>query len=205
MRSHKQKGFALLVVVVFLMLTALVLAVLSNHIRNIAGETTLERLKVYNGNLVASTVAWANKNKQELARKTAGETIDLDVTDLQINGGKASIKVVAIEDGSVKINLTTQCNRARIKLKTTHQTTLKTTNPTKTETRSASAGIENSADSQPPTINENKQTKPKVISKPKNIPKPEHQTPEPVPAPNIKDPNDPNSTVNIVQTSSPQL
>ncbi|MBW8015011.1 MAG: hypothetical protein FVQ82_02415 [Planctomycetes bacterium] len=127
MRSDKQKGFVLFVVVIFLMLLGLVLAILSNHLSNLTYETTAERLKVHNANLASSAFAWANQNKQVLAEKSAGDTIDLEVSEMGINGGKAAITVVAIEDGKIKINLTTQCSRARVILKRTHHATIKTT------------------------------------------------------------------------------
>ena len=129
MRPHRQKGYVLFMVIVFLMVLGLFLAILSNHLKNLGYETTAERLKVHNGNLMSSSLAWAKHNKLELSKKAVGETIDLDVSELGINGGKAVITVTAIEDGKIKIMLTSQCARGRIELKRNRRATIKTALP----------------------------------------------------------------------------
>jgi Tfp pilus assembly protein PilX len=121
MRPDRQKGFVLFVVIILMTVLGLVLAILASHLKNLAYETTTERLKVYN----SSSMAWANHNAKQLAKKTAGQTIDLDVSELSINGGRAAITVTAIEGDKIKINLTAECSRGRVKLKRTRNATLK--------------------------------------------------------------------------------
>jgi len=125
MRPDRQKGFVLFVVIIFMTVLGLALAILTSHLKNLAYETTTERLKVYNDNIVSSSMAWANHNAKQLAKKTAGQTIDLDVSELSINGGRATITVTAIEGGKIKINLTAECSRGRVILKRTRNATLK--------------------------------------------------------------------------------
>lgn len=125
MRPDRQKGFVLFVVIIFMTVLGLALAILASHLKNLSYETTTERLKVYNENLVTSSMAWANRNAKQLAEKTAGETIDLDVSELSINGGRAAITVTAIEGDEIKINLKAECSRGRLILKRTRQATIK--------------------------------------------------------------------------------
>ncbi|MCF7954904.1 MAG: hypothetical protein K9M75_03785 [Phycisphaerae bacterium] len=125
MRPDRQKGFVLFVVIIFMTVLGVALAVLGSHLKNLAYETTTERLKVYNDNLVTSSMAWANRNVKQLAEKTIGQTIELDVSELSINGGRAAITVTAIEADKIKINLTAECSRARVILKATRNTTIK--------------------------------------------------------------------------------
>ena len=124
MRPDRQKGFVLVVVIMFMMMLGLTLAILSSHLKNLAYETTTERLKVYNDNLVTSSMAWAKRNVKQLAEKTAGQTIDLDVSELSINGARAAITVTAIQGDKIKIDLTAECSRGRVILKRTRSAEL---------------------------------------------------------------------------------
>jgi len=124
MRPDRQKGFVLFVVIILMTVLGLVLAILASHLKNLAYETTTERLMVYNDNLIASSMAWANRNAKQLAKKSAGQTIDLDISELSINGGRAAITVTAIEGDKIKINLTAQCSRGRVILKRTRSAIL---------------------------------------------------------------------------------
>lgn len=124
MRTCRQNGFVLFVVIIFLMLLGFFMAVLTSHLKNLSYETNAERLKVYNQNLISSALAWANCNKHRLAEKN-GQTIDLDVTQLGINGSKASITVEAVDQDKIKIKLTAQCQRARLILKKTQHAEIK--------------------------------------------------------------------------------
>lgn len=125
MKSHRQKGFTLFIVIVFLSLVGVILVVLSNNMKNLAYETTAERLKVFNDVLASSSLAWAKQNRLELVKNGVGETIELDVSDYGINGGSSAIEVMEIEKGEMKIEVKTACSRGRIKLKRTLQASLK--------------------------------------------------------------------------------
>jgi len=88
-------------------------------------------MKVQNENLLLSAAAWANLNKLKLSEKTAGQTVDLDISQLGIINSAASIKVTAIEPEQIKISLTAQCKRARIQLKRTAKTAIDVPKKTK--------------------------------------------------------------------------
>ncbi len=125
MRPHKQKGFALFIVIIFLSLVGMILAILTNNLKNLANETATERLKVFNGVLASSSLAWARQNKLELIKNGVGKTVELDVSDFGINGGRSTIEVMEIEDGQMKIEVKTACSRGRVLLNRAMQATLK--------------------------------------------------------------------------------
>jgi len=131
MRKNNEKGFVLFVVVGFLAILSIILAAMSNHLKNLNYETKAQMMKVQNENLLLSAAAWANLNKLKLSEKTAGQTVDLDISQLGIINSAASIKVTAIEPEQIKISLTAQCKRARIQLKRTAKTAIDVPKKTK--------------------------------------------------------------------------
>lgn len=125
MRSGRQKGFTLFMVVIFMALLGLILAVLSNNMKNIAYETTTDRLMVFHGVLESSSLAWAKQNRLELVNKGVGGTVELDVSGFGINGALSSIEVIGINDGVMKIEIKAVCSRGRVMFDKTTQASLK--------------------------------------------------------------------------------
>jgi hypothetical protein len=125
MRSDRQKGFVMFIVVIMLSLVGMILVVISNNLKNIADETTAERLKVYNGLLQSSSLAWIKQNKLELAKKDVGETVQLDVDGFGINGASSAIEIVEIENGDIRVQIKTECSRGRLKVKKNTKANLK--------------------------------------------------------------------------------
>ena len=67
--------------------------------------------------LMMSGFAWAEKNSTDLAVKEVGHRIDLDVSSLDIEGGRCSITVKKSEQNSMQIELAVECSRGQRLLK----------------------------------------------------------------------------------------
>jgi len=113
MTKLRKNGFVLILVIMTVVLFGVVMFVLTESANTMLFQSNTVYLEAVERNLVTSSLSWAKHNlkgdKEEIFRKT----IELDVTDLNIQDADLSIVIGPGRDKEVEVEVSTSCSRGR--------------------------------------------------------------------------------------------
>ncbi|MHC4187707.1 MAG: hypothetical protein ACYSRQ_05895 [Planctomycetota bacterium] len=110
MKKTKEKGFAMIIVIVTLAIVSMALFILTGGSKTIMFQANNAYLHACQDNLKASAIAWAEMNAQQ---QTAGKEIQLDITEMNIPRSELTVKVSTPENQKTQIELIASCSKAR--------------------------------------------------------------------------------------------
>ena len=116
MRRVKQNGFILIIVVFILSLVGLAIILLSSSSAIMAFGSSTATLEADTGNLMASSLAWAQQNKDKLLELGENTSMQLDISSLGIRKAACEIAVKKIEDLALEIEISISCIRGKRRL-----------------------------------------------------------------------------------------
>ena len=93
MKHTKSKGFVIVTVLLLLALFGLALFVLTGSSKTTLSASHSAIIEAKGGNLLSSGLAWAKMNREELYEQGDGFTIQLDVTDFDLDDATCIIAV----------------------------------------------------------------------------------------------------------------
>ncbi|HUW20390.1 MAG TPA: hypothetical protein VMW16_13920 [Sedimentisphaerales bacterium] len=113
MKKPRQKGFVLILVVTAIGLAGMEMFVLTGMSNAMLFESDAAYLRACERNLTASGLAWAKLNIKSQNKEAFGKTKELDVAEMNIQGGGLSITIGAPSDREAEVEISTVCTRAR--------------------------------------------------------------------------------------------
>jgi hypothetical protein len=122
-RKTKPNGFIMLFVVVILALIGMYMIVLVSDANTFIFQADRAYLEACQQNLTASGLNWAKKNVG--TSKTAIGPIELDASDMRIKNAVLRVKLTAGEKGKSQVEINASCSKARQRLSSVKNFTLK--------------------------------------------------------------------------------
>lgn len=113
MKSPRQNGFVLILVVVAIGLIGVMMTVLTGSANKIMFQSDSAYLQACERNLVSSGLAWAKRNIKNENKETFNKTIELDVTSMSISGATLSVNIDIRKDQEAEVQINTSCSRVR--------------------------------------------------------------------------------------------
>ena len=113
MKKIKQNGFVLVVVIMSIAIIAIEMAVLTGGSNAILFQTNTAYLQACRRNLVASGLAWAEKNIKNGNKQIFDKTIELDTSDMNIRRATLSVTVRAPVNKKAEVQINSSVSRGR--------------------------------------------------------------------------------------------
>ena len=108
-----QAGFVLILVIMAIVLIGVVMFVLTEGANTMLFQSNTAYLEAVQRNLVTSSLSWAKHNLKGDKEEIFHKTIELDVTDLNIQDANLSIVIGPGRDKEVEVEVSTLCSRGR--------------------------------------------------------------------------------------------
>ncbi len=124
MKTNREKGFILVLVIAILAAIAAVMFLIADDANTMLFQSDTAHLRAAQRNLTASALAWARHNVGNEASETLNKPITLDTTTLSTRPATLSITINAAESGKPKAQITTSTTRKRRTLKSRNKYTL---------------------------------------------------------------------------------
>ena len=118
-RKARQNGFVMLIVIGALILIGFEMFVLARSSNTIVFQTNSAYVESCEQNLAASGLAWAKKNIKSENQISLNKTIELSLSDMNIQRAALSVFVERAENKPAEVQITTSCSRGRQTLKDT--------------------------------------------------------------------------------------
>ena len=113
MNKFRKNGFVLVVVIVLIAVVGLEMFVLAGGSNTMLFQANNAYLQACESNLVASGLAWTERNIKYESKEIFDKTIELDITDMHIKSAALSVAISASADGKKEAQINTSCSRAR--------------------------------------------------------------------------------------------
>ena len=113
MKKIKQNGFVLVVVIMSIAIIAIEMAVLTGGSNAILFQTNTAYLQACRRNLVASGLAWAEKNINNGNKQIFDKTVELDIADMNIRRASLSVTVRAPVNKKAEVQINSSVSRGR--------------------------------------------------------------------------------------------
>jgi len=113
MKKIKQNGFVLVVVIMSIAIIAIEMAVLTGGSNAILFQTNTAYLQACRRNLVASGLAWAEKNIKNGNKQIFDKTVELDIADMNIRRASLSVTVRAPVNKKAEVQINSSVSRGR--------------------------------------------------------------------------------------------
>ena len=117
MRKIRQNGFILILVIMAMAVIGILMFVLAGIANTMQFQSHTAYLQACERNLVASGLAWAKQNTQNISGETPGKMIELDVTEMGIRGSALAVMIDAPAGKQPEVQIKTSCSRGRRTLK----------------------------------------------------------------------------------------
>ena len=105
-------GFVLTLVIVAIVIIGIEMFVLAGMANTMQFQSHRAYLKACERNLLASGLAWARQNVQKSTGESPGQTIELDVSEMDILGSALEV-TVGVTDDKPEVRIHTSCSRGR--------------------------------------------------------------------------------------------
>jgi type II secretory pathway pseudopilin PulG len=113
MKQTKQKGFALVLVIVALAIIGLEMHVLSSGANTMMYQSNRSYLEACKRNLISSGQAWAKQNIRINNRDTFEKTVELNVDKLNIKDSSLTVTITFPANKEPQAQIITSCSRSR--------------------------------------------------------------------------------------------
>ncbi len=120
-RSRPQKGFAIILTLVLIVLIRAGLFVLTGISNTMMFQADIAQLAAVERNLTASGLAWAKQDKPGQSDDAPFEVSVLDVGQIGIADANLSVAFDINEDGKSEVLIKTRCRRGRHTLRKSHK------------------------------------------------------------------------------------
>ncbi|MHC4214185.1 MAG: hypothetical protein ACYSWP_12510 [Planctomycetota bacterium] len=120
-RSQPQKGFAIILTLVLIVLIGAGLFVLTGISNTMMFQADIAQLRAIEQNLTASGLAWAKQNKPGQSDDAPSVVTQLDVGQIGIADANLSVAFDINEDGKSEVLIKTRCRRGRHTLRKSHK------------------------------------------------------------------------------------
>ncbi|UCC98580.1 MAG: hypothetical protein JSW66_01545 [Phycisphaerales bacterium] len=117
MKALKKRGFVLILVITAIAVIGIEMFVLAGVANTMQFQSHRAYLQACRRNLTASGLAWARQNVPDKAGEVAPQTIELDVSKMNVRGSRLDLTVSPPSDRQVEILIRTSCTRGRQTLK----------------------------------------------------------------------------------------
>ncbi|MHC4558832.1 MAG: hypothetical protein ACYTFW_20260 [Planctomycetota bacterium] len=117
MKEQRQNGFVLILIITAVAVIGIDMFVLAGIANTMQFQSNTAYLQACERNLVASGLVWAKQNIQNISRETFDETIELDVTEMDIRDASLDVTVKFATDEEPEVHINTSCSRGRQTLK----------------------------------------------------------------------------------------
>ena len=112
-KKVRQNGFVMLVVIAALSLVGFEMFVLARSSNTIVFQTNSAYVESCEQNLVASGLAWAKMNVESENQTSLNKTIELTLSDMNIQRAALSVFVQRAENKPAEVQINTSCSRGR--------------------------------------------------------------------------------------------
>lgn len=113
MKTSRNKGFVLMLVVTAIGLIGAIMIVLTAGANTMMFQSDTAYLQATEYNLMASGSAWARLNIRGESPETFNRTITLDLANMNIRGSSLTVAVGAPIGNRVEVQINTSCTRGR--------------------------------------------------------------------------------------------
>jgi hypothetical protein len=113
MKKARQNGFVLILVIVALSLIGIYMFVLTGDMNTILFQTNSACLETSRENLVASGLAWSEKNVKGQNKDAFGGKVVLDVNEMNISGAALCVTIQRERAKETEVQINTSCSRGR--------------------------------------------------------------------------------------------
>ena len=112
-RRQRHNGFVLTLVIMAILIIGIEMFVLAGMANTMQFQSHRAYLKACERNLLASGLAWARQNAQNRSGESPGQTIELDVSEMDILGSALEVTISASPDAEPEVQVSTSCSRGR--------------------------------------------------------------------------------------------
>jgi hypothetical protein len=119
MRKTRQNGFVLILVIVAIAVITVQMSVLADIANTMQFQSNTAYLNACQRNLLASGLVWARENTGNNSGKFFDETVQLDVSKMNIRGSTLNITIHRTSDSQAEVQVDTSCSRGRQTQKST--------------------------------------------------------------------------------------
>jgi len=113
MKKAKQNGFILPLIIVAIALIGVYMFVLTGDMGTILFQTNSAYLEASQENLVASGLAWSEKNVRDKNKDSFKHTVELDVNEISLCRTSLSVTIDTQKAGQAELQIKTRCSRGR--------------------------------------------------------------------------------------------
>ena len=124
MKTNKEKGFILVLVIATLAAIAAVMFLIADDANTMLFQSDTAHLRAAQRNLTASALAWARHNVANQKAEALNKPVDLYITSLSTRPATVSITINAPESAKPQAQITTSTTRKRRTLKSRNKYTL---------------------------------------------------------------------------------
>ena len=115
-KTTKTNGVVLVLVITVMALISIVLTFLSSASNTIMFQANDVYLQACERNLISSGLSWAKTNIQKGNIHDFDNTIQLDVTEMNIPHSSLDVTISGPKEGQHEVQIKTSCSRARLNL-----------------------------------------------------------------------------------------
>jgi hypothetical protein len=119
MKKTRQNGFVLILVIVAIAVIGIQMAVLGDIANTMQFQSQNAYLKACERNLLASGLVWAKENARKKGGEIFDQTIQLDVSKLNIRDSSLDVTIKIASDKEAEVRIDTSCSRSRQTLRET--------------------------------------------------------------------------------------
>lgn len=113
MKNTRQNGFVLILVIVMIAVIGIYMAVLGDIANTMQFQSQNAYLKACERNLLASGLVWAKENVREKSSELINNTIQLDVSGLNIRESALDVTIRIASNEEAEVQIDTSCSRSR--------------------------------------------------------------------------------------------
>ncbi|MHC4510038.1 MAG: hypothetical protein ACYTAO_13955 [Planctomycetota bacterium] len=113
MKALKKRGFVLILVITAMAVIGIEMFVLAGVANTMQFQSHGAYLQACRRNLMASGLAWAKQNIPDKTGEVVPQTIELDVSKMNVRGSDLDLTVSPPSDQQVEILIKTSCTRGR--------------------------------------------------------------------------------------------
>ena len=113
MKKRKQHGFVLIVILFAIMFAGMEMFVLISGSNTILFQSDRAYLQAAEQNLVLSGLAWSKKNAEIQQKQNFGNSIKLDIADINIKKAALDIVINKPENNGINVQINSSVGRGR--------------------------------------------------------------------------------------------
>ena len=117
MKKTRQKGFALVLVIVALAIIGLEMHILSSGANTMLYQSNRAYLEASKRNLISSGQAWAKQNIRNNNIDTFEKNVELDIGKLNIKDSSLTVTISVPPNKEPQAQINTSCSRSRLTFK----------------------------------------------------------------------------------------